>query len=720
MKLRKGIALLLVLTMCASMTFLSGCSQIINEAMKAAKTGQQGVSWINSDIEGAIDANTPTNVKDDFYTAVNKDWILSHQDDLDTVFQNVAIFEAQHTVDQRMETLLTDPESTDYRSNTTVGLTEEELVHAAELVQIFTAAVREVAQRQERNAEPLRPYIDDLQSIQTIEEFTAYMLDMEHRNFLGSPLLEISVSSTPNDHVNNYVLVKPISPASLHLGAVNQYSALDQDGLPGKETTSLMCHLVLEQLGYTPAQVDKIVADSFLLESYLAMNMQPEFTIQTPEYEDRYGQSCTVEEAQAVLRDYPLQSLMELYHFTGFDSMVMFEPDYMKTLAKLYTQENLMLFKNYYIVGTVLECADLLDQQTRMDALTISNRGVAPTDDDPSNAGKPKTETELLLTEYIRPYLAAPLDMLYIGAYCSGEDKAVLTDILANVKKQMATIIEDADWLTDSGKSNALDKLNHMSMHVLFPDHYISYQDLVLEEGQSIIDMVRCIRLFNHRKEAYRIGTPVDFLEWDLGRFPTTTVNAFHYRNENSVYICAGIVSDGFMFSRDYPQEVNYARIGTTVGHEITHGFDSEGYQFDKYGNKNNIFTYDESFAFDSRISVLKNWYRSLTPIPGGGAYMKDVSTEAIADMGGMRNALLAAAEIPGFDYDLFFRSYAQLWAKVCKEEVERGTAEADIHPLAFLRTNVTVQQFDEFLKTYGLQEGDGMYLAPENRIRIW
>ena len=189
---------------------------------------------------------------------------------------------------------------------------------------------------------------------------------------------------------------------------------------------------------------------------------------------------------------------------------------------------------------------------------------------------------------------------------------------------------------------------------------------------------------------------------------------------ENSINILAGYVAGGGTFSADAPLERNMAIIGYVIGHEITHGFDTSGYEYDKDGRYFNWWSYEDQEQFQIRADRLQKYYSGLTPIPGSVAYQGYlVVGEAIADMGGLKCVLIEAAKHPGFDYDLFFRSYAELYKEKQTYYMETVNA-SDVHPLNFLRVNVTLQQFDEFLNTYDIQPGDGMYLAPADRIRVW
>ena len=158
------------------------------------------------------------------------------------------------------------------------------------------------------------------------------------------------------------------------------------------------------------------------------------------------------------------------------------------------------------------------------------------------------------------------------------------------------------------------------------------------------------------------------------------------------------------------------------IGHEISHGFDTNGYIYDKDGLAVNWWTKEDQEQFEMRARKLEQYYDALSPVPQNAATYKGelVAGEAIADMAGVKAALMAARKQDDFDYDKFFRSYANLWFEQQRYVRECMYLTMDTHPLMFLRVNVTLQQFQEFLDTYQIQPGDGMYLAQKDRISVW
>lgn len=173
------------------------------------------------------------------------------------------------------------------------------------------------------------------------------------------------------------------------------------------------------------------------------------------------------------------------------------------------------------------------------------------------------------------------------------------------------------------------------------------------------------------------------------------------------------------LYGHEMSTEELYARLGIVIGHELSHAFDSKGAQFDKDGNLIEWWTKEERAEFRKKNERLANYFNSIHPWEGLYLRGNILTGEACADMAGLKVILRLASGKPDFDYDKFFRNYAYIW--LTKDNLAMAKSRVDdVHPMPYLRINVTLQQFDEFLEKYGVQEGDGMYLSKEDRVLIW
>ncbi len=724
--LRKPVSVSIAILMTMSI-LMTGCAGDFAETVERAMNGDYaGKKWVNSETEGGIDADTPTNIKDDFFTAVNKDWILEQT--LDESGMSIQLLNSQKLMDRRLIDLCYNLGNADISYNENVGMTGEEIRHAEELVSLFFDAISDEELRNSQGVEPLREYLDKIRAIKTLDEMKDYILDFNGANLIGAPIVEISVSPTLQDPVNNYVVVEPVSSSNLGLGDPVEYVSMDGEGLTCKNVYSGIIRYVMTKMGYSMDEIRSVLARSYRFEGRIAEDKNSNGYINT-EIEIEHTADVNLQELTDMFGEYPIEDILNYYGYDGASMYRVLEKECVAHVKKAFSEKNLEEIKAYYITHTIMTYYDFLDTETAEAVKKIINLGQDVTEENPDDqveAGmSPEDQKKLkLINDYGMTYLAAPLNMLYIASYCEEEQKQQILDMVSVIKDEMTNVFRNSDWLSDESKEKCIEKLQFMEQHALYPDKYISYDSLDFE-GDNLLEMLRDIRIHEKQRYAYRVDTPVDRKEWDLSFVPTVTVNAYNCIQQNAIYVLAGIVSDDFVFNVDNNFETNLARLGTLVGHEITHGFDDTGASFDKYGMEtskygDNILTADDGLTFSKKQLRLTNWYMILVPIKGKSVYGAPVSGEAIADMGGMKCAILVGENIPDFDFDLFFRSYAEMWRKVNTLEVETNYAQYDSHPLAMYRVNVVLAQFDRFYETYGIGQDDGMYIDDKEKVLVW
>ena len=711
----------LILSVC----MLTGCAGLEDTLNRVAKLSEAtiGAQWVNSSIEGVIDENTHAEPQNDFYTCVNKDWILAQQ--LDSSEQKVDLFETERVVYERKMQLMDDPSSTGYLDNDRVGISREEMEHAGEIVTSFTKAAEDIETRDSQGVEPVREYIEAIENIDNLDAFTGFMLDFNGRNVVGAPLINFCVDNLIQDMTNYHVIARPVIIQSLTLGDVSPYRSITSKAIIAKQENSEMVRSVLGKLGYETSEINDILRRAYRFEIRLAEKMRSQMQVDFSDYEEEFCELHTADEFFELTGDYPAKQILEAYGYDT-DEIAVFETDYMKNLGQIYTEKNLEELKAYYIMKTVFATCDLLDSETHKEVKYIMNRGYSE-EDDPLNPDSPEVkEKKQFIADYLEQYISAPFEMMYIGAYCNPEEKEAIKSMAQDVKAQLREVLGTEEWLSETGRKNAVDKLDNMQIKVLYPDRYFSYLGLDIHEGMSLIEMARNAMFYDKCRQSQLIGKAYDRNLWDLGIMPTTTVNAYNEITSNTMVILAGYVAGNITFDADGRYEINLAKLGTTIGHEMTHGFDDQGYGFDRngkpvlYGSEEAPLTSEDTGTLLKKSVQLAAAYHTISPMPGVETYDGNVSGEAIADMGGMKTALMVADTKDSFDYDLFFRSYAELWRKKVTKKMEKIYVQADVHPIANIRTNVTLQQFDKFLETYDVKPGDGMYLAPENRIMVW
>ena len=251
---------------------------------------------------------------------------------------------------------------------------------------------------------------------------------------------------------------------------------------------------------------------------------------------------------------------------------------------------------------------------------------------------------------------------------------------------------------------------------------------LSVDPGSSYLDAFAAVTVNTKKHNREMVGQERRKGEWRYDLSPDVAPsadNCFYYGAYNQFFILNGFLNDR-TYRKDMSIEQKLGTIGEVIGHELTHGFDPNGIQYDKNGNKvatdedpSGWMPEEDYRAYNERAGKLAEYFSSFIPFPYNRCDGTIYQGEAAADITGMETGLKVASGIEGFDYDLYFRSHAKLWSKQSTLVVEQGDI-FDEHPLYYLRINATCQQFEEFHKTYDIKEGDRMYLAPEDRICIW
>ena len=716
--LRRFFALLMVLIMT--------CASASAATVKAGETISSTSKWINSDIEGAVNENTQVSIKDDFHTAANLEWLLDEDRELNG-------FDASDELlhDRKIEIVLgkadIDPANAD-----AVGLSREWLAHDLKLVQNFSSLSGEWAYRNAYGIEPARPFIEAIESIQTMDDMTAYMLNENGMNITCLSLVSIDVTPDPE---NESVYIAALLPnQALSLQSRDQYMYMNSEGITRHFGVEKAVRYLLGRFGYSEEEANEIVKKCYRFETRLIDQRMTAYFEATKSYPGSYRR-MSKEEVAALVGQYPLAQQLAQFGSKEQNEYLVYETSYFKGLNKLYQNKYLDEMKAMCLVQTAVELLPLLDEEAYDMAEKIHKAitAVPRTADEDEPIEQPDQEladkadaAEFVFKNYLGYYLPGPMDQIYVAAYCTPALKAEVRGLIDDILEYYGEMIDKATWLSESARTATKEKLDNMVIRCVYPDQFVDYTGLDFKgcrnnEGGTLPQAVAAINRFHLQRSLDKAGKNVNRGYWDMSEeYKTTTwCNAFHMPSDNSINIPAGIVTEA-MFGADMSIEEKLAGLGTIIGHEITHAFDTTGYKFDKNGKMNPWWSKEDVEAFDLRASSLINYYTALRPYPGALLYDGiGVSGEAIADMGGMKCMLAIAKTIPDFDYDKFFRTYAKLWRTCWDFEMEKIRAK-DVHPLNFLRTNVTVMQFDEFNQTYDIQPGDGMYMDPAQRISVW
>jgi len=317
------------------------------------------------------------------------------------------------------------------------------------------------------------------------------------------------------------------------------------------------------------------------------------------------------------------------------------------------------------------------------------------------------------------------LGKLYVDAYFPAESKAKMLDLVDNIRGAMKVRIENLDWMSPATKAKAQEKLSKFTVKIGYPDKWRDYSGLRIEDGDLYGNVVRSVAFdWNYRVD--RLNQPVDRAEWEM---TPPTVNAYYNPPRNEIVFPAAILQPPF-FDPDGDPAVNYGGIGGVIGHELTHGFDDQGRKSDGDGKLTDWWAPEDAAKFDARAQTLGKQYSAFEVLPGAFVNGNMTMGENIADLGGLLLALDAyhaslngkpAPVIDGLTGDQrVFLGWAQVWRQVQRDEALRQQVVTDPHSPALYRVNGTIRNIDGWYSAFGVKPGDSLYVAPEQRVRIW
>ena len=654
-------------------------------------------AWLNTDIFGAVTADTPeARPQDDFNLAMNQERILNLK--IPEGYTGIGgFFNIRYVVDQRHLDAILDESLTG---------------HDAELVRQYYDMLMDWDARNALGVTPAMPYVNAMRAIDSLEEMTAWFADPDrgglaaHEGYSGclfSFCTEIS-SDDPSARVMS------ISPIGLSLRDSAEYTELSENGKIFKARMTARWTTLLDHLGFSEADATRMIDNTFAFEALMAARQCDLEARQNPANDSSFWNPTDLAGVEAMCGAFPVGVILKGWGADQANVYNVKQPDYMKALASLYTEENLELMRDWLTVRTAAAWAGYLDQATRDDWKAADN----------AVTGVQGVETdEMLAMQNVYTDLVIPADNVYIAKFCTPqlreEIRGIIDAIIADYRKMLA----EEDWLTEATRQKAIEKLDNIAIRAVYPDTLETWEDLEFPADANLLEAALAADRYVKDRDLRLVNEPTDRNTWDRCLMPTSTCNAFYDTDDNSINILAGILAD-CAYQEDYSYEELLGTIGAIIGHEISHAFDPNGAQHDKDGRLVSWWTDADKAAFDARAKKLVDYYDNLKLFDDIKYSGTRVQGEAVADMGGMKSVLHIAAGIEGFDYQKFFEAFSRIWNCVFVKSSEVYYAKMDTHPLCYLRINVTVSQFDEFQKAYDIKAGDGMYVAPEDKICVW
>ena len=717
---------------------LAGCA---GTASSSKSTQPVGEPWIDSNVKGVVTKDTQADVRSDYFVAKAKDWLANTK--IPENVQATSTYEERRT--QIMDELLalvddgsmTDHDVTCMRNY--FGLLGDWEARDAVGVAPVAAEVREV------EAITTIDQMSDYLASETVRRRGNYIMDDEGEP-AGESLVSMSISIADSG-TSDFSLGVSTGSMFSTTAAETELSGSDLDyaNSPFVKRATYM----LGRVGYESTDADEMIRRVRDLEETVYAPVVAEYDRDTKALEAK-GQAddedAYPDHARAVTRDelaqlagnFPILRLLDAYGYGDATTLEALEPTWLSSLGRAYTQDNLEALKGRAILGILIDNMDYLDTaaadksyecaelELEVDAWLASEGeegagNAAAADDLPAEFVEPMSEAQQARyydIETVMNDMPGVVTNAYV-AHCyspSAQSRALeLTNMIIGAYRE---IVSQEDWLDPETRDRAIEKLNDIEINIGYPSTLGNTAMLEIPTpgpGVSLYDAAKALRAYDVDQTRRAISNPDESTYWQN----PMEVNAFYMGDENAIFVGCGIIG-GRLFDENASVEEQLATFGTTVGHELTHAFDDEGARYDKDGNLTNWWTAGDLADFNARADKVRKYLGTIKPL-GTDAYDGDyVDSEMISDMGGLKAALTVGHGIEGFDFRRFFDAYVIGWESVGSYASVEETFASDSHPLDATRANVSVMQVQEFYDVYGIQPGDKMYLAPEDRIAVW
>lgn len=628
-----------------------------------------------------------SNPKDDFYATVNKEWLDN------SIIQpgynmNGTIYEIQYNTNQQVADLIKE-----------IAAGKHEDGSAEDKIQTLYQNILNWDARNAAGITPIRPYLDAIEGAATLEELMA-VHNQIIEDTAASLLLGYGVTqdlANTDKKVLAFAALSPSLPKEYYaneavMQVFAQYIATLLT-LGGEENAEAA---MADALAYV--EVEKMLSEAAMSQADMAdinkvYNLYP------------------AEDLKALFPKVDLDAVRQADQLPAAATYVVTDPGLLKAAATLFREENLEQLKIVARLALLSGFGGSLNREFQDAAHAFSSVLTGMTEQAPD---------EEMAASAVQSYLSDYLGQVYVKEYFSPKAKEGVIDMIEDILAVYEDRIEALDWMSDTTKARAIEKLEGITVKVGYPDEWDDrFDDVELRtvaEGGSYYENVIAMNKAVWAEAVAELNEPVDKEAWAMSAY---TVNAYYDATSNSINFPAGILQAPlYDVNADYTE--NLGGIGYIIAHEITHAFDNNGAQFDAEGNQNNWWTQEDYAAFQTLCAEVEAFYDGVEAIPGVACNGELTISENVADLG----ALACITQIEGQqakpDYKTLYESVARTWRSAASREMRTYLSTLDVHAPDKLRGNRVLQSLEEFFEAFDIQPGDGMYLAPEERVQVW
>lgn len=659
------------------------------ETQSAEEAELFGTPWITSIIAGNLPAEAPS-PRDDLYLSVNYDSLMAHQEEM--------LYLPMSMSEQLQPAVL---ELIHNESFTAPGMDQ---------LRIFWQQAADDEALKTQGLDKVMAYIGRIQAVGSIAELNDVLLADD---FPFSPYLFMTVTSE-SLRGRNITLVMPALALSddpmLGIEAYNApMSTVDEFGLKLAQLNMAMKAMPALLLIGIPAEETAAQTLNLYNTEFAYAGFYPRTeAMTTMEYGSaaQNSQIISPEEAETICSSFPLMGTLKKYGKDTSPAFHIATREWLTALDRLWTEENLDTLKTLTAFKVMMECANYVSQET------FNMYAQVPMIAE-GNAWNACNRA---------PTFSALLAQLYAESILGSSVQNRLEEVTHGLLEEYRKLFNETEWISEATRAAVIEKVDNMQLNILGPKNgYLDYSGLQLktaEEGGTLLDNYLAVRAYRNALENQMIGQPATpDLFWRISS--PSMVNCFYDPASNSINILPNFISPINWFDGISEMQI-LGGIGTAIGHELGHGFDFLGSQYNGYGEPEAILLDNDAEDFMARVNKIVQYFNGITIIPGIPTDGTRMRVENGADLNGVKVAASLAASEKSGDMKEFFSMYAKQYEEVVNINMAPMLLMMDTHAPNHLRVNVICQMMPEYAETYGVVEGDGMYVKPEDRLAIW
>ena len=641
---------------------------------------------------------------DNFFQFVNGTWLKNTAIPADKTRWGSFDELRQNTDKDALAILNAASKDPKYKSNTDQG----------KAINIYKSVMDTVA----RNKQGIKPIQADLAKINAIKNTADLQKLLMETEAVGGGAGFFGFGIGADEKNSNRNIVS-LGPGSLGLPDRDYYVSEDKDSKEKREKYVLHLAKMLQYIGENPAQAKEDAEKILALE--IQMSKPRLDRVERRDSKKQYNPTA-ISDLKKMVPIMDWNSYLKGIGIAKVDTVNISQPRYMAALQTIFSENKVEDWKAYMRWMLLRSAAGQLS--TEIETANWEFYGKALT-----GALKQRPRHEKAL-QVVNGTVGESLGKLYVEKMFPAQAKTKAYNMIQNIIRAYRARINNLTWMSPETKTKAIEKLEKLTIKIGYPDKWEDYSAMVVKspaEGGSYFENMKNVSNWGWQKDLAKLDKPVDKTEWGMS---PQTVNAYYNPSYNEIVFPAAILQPPF-YDYKADEAVNYGGIGAVIGHEISHGFDDEGATFNADGNLIDWWTTDDLAKFTALGGALADQYSALEPLPGTHVDGKFTLGENIGDLGGI-NAAYDGLQLylkengnPGLidgytPEQRLFISWATIWRSKIRDEALKNQVKTDPHSPGMYRAYVPLTNLDTFFQAFDIKEGDGMYVTPEKRVKIW